>query len=331
MATARKRSTAAAVVLAMTALVAAACGSSGGGQLSAGGPKNKAAKSVVAAAAATGKIQTATYKIVVADSIRDASGRATMSTVTGAVDRQLQRTQESTDAPDVSVEEVVTDATTVYLKGGALLQGAGVDTPWASVSLTKYQQSPELYSSVSPFSFYDPGHDQLDGLMALAGILTQDVTEVGPATVDGVATTQYHATVSEAAITKMIKERVSTFMTLPDGPWDTEPEPAGVVVIDVWIDGQGLIHRLAATGPGGETDSSSGSDSGGTVTQGTTTVSTGTSTITFDLLTVNQPVTIDVPPASQVTAVDVSKLLGGTFGFGSGSGSATTSTAMGGG
>ena len=95
--------------------------------------------------------------------------------------------------------------------------------------------------------------------------------------------------------------------------------------IGIWIDGGGLIRRLTVDEDGviGVDSSEDGSSDGSPGTSQVTT-ETGTISMTYDLLTVNQPVHIVIPPADQVTTMDT----GDDCGSGSTSSTSTTSTPL---
>ena len=129
--------------------------------------------------------------------------------------------------------------------------------------------------------------------------MSSDVSEAGSATVDGVQTTQYLATITPQ---DQLRMHTRTGVTDPS-PWDTDPtatDPAYLPTLHlhIWIDVNGLVRRctLDADGVlGGRYDGTDGSTGTSQVTK-----ETGVIHMSFDLLTVNQPVHIEIPPPDQV-------------------------------
>jgi hypothetical protein len=292
------------VAIVVASLVAlSGCGKADdSGQVSVGDAKVKA---LAAAADKTDAIDTANYRLVgVASS--DASQDITVS---GSVDRTAHladavgtRPHDSGyDGTVAAATEALVDGETVYLKGVGTLFGAS--TPWVSGDLAVWRSSPWAFIGLTsdPFAMFSPDRDAFDGIMQFLQIVSTGVTEVGTETVDGAATTHYRARLDmntvEAAMDHHLRETLGTAM----GNGVTIDTTPGTLSVDVWIDGNGLIRRFVGTGPNGESSSES---SGGTTS---TRTSNGTFTITFDLLTTGQPVTITPPPADQVTKVDFSK------------------------
>jgi hypothetical protein len=292
----------AAVAAALAVAVSlSACGSSGGGgQLSAGGPQVKA---LSAAAAKTDGLDTATWKLAAADSQNSTNDE----TITGSVDRtrQLAEADSTSGFQGARKERLVIAGDTVYLTGANLAAEFNVSTPWVSGDVAVWRKYDVFTAEADPFVAFSANGDPLDGIMVFLQTISSGVSEVGSETVDGVATTHYHADVPlqsvEAAIARKLSETVGT-----DGGETVDTTP-GTLHVDVWIDAGGLIRRLVATGPSGDSSSASG---GGTTSS---TTSSDTATLTFDLLDVGSPVDITVPPADQVTKVDLSKLFGSTI------------------
>ena len=307
----RARRTAAVLVVLGLAAAMAACGSDSGGQLAAGGPK---VETLSAAAARTDSLDTATWKLVATDSSVDGS----TWTITGSVDRSRhlaettaaespQSGQTSSDGMALVGREVIVEGDTVYLHVGELAGLVHASTPWVSGDTAGWRSSvfSTMLLSQDPFSIYSSTGDAFDGTMAFLRTISAGVTKVGTETVDGVSTTHYHADVDLEAVENELRHQLAeTLGTALGDDGMTVGTTTGTLSVDVWIDGNGLIHRCVASGPSGDSSTASGG--------GTTSVarSGGTFTLAFDLLTTGQPVHIVVPPADQVTKVDLSKLGG---------------------
>jgi hypothetical protein len=194
-------------------------------------------------------------------------------------------------------DEQIEDGTTLYLKfpHGSAFPDADASKPWVRETLPS-----DASDQVGTFGFLGPlGADPLTQLERYSS----DVTEKGPETVDGVQATHYAAT-----ITPQDEHRMRTSATgdpnVSIATTATDPADLPTTDIDVWVDGSGIVRRLTMdmTGVIGMSDSSSGSSDGSTDTS-VVTKETGTMTMSFDLLTVNEPVHVFVPPPDQVTTL----------------------------
>ena len=294
--------------LAAVALVAtmSGCGrGDGSGQVAVGGAKVEA---LAAAADKTDGVDTATFHFTATDTSSEGGDQE----LSGSIDRanHLAETRSKvsggSDAEGSALaggSDVVVDGQVVYLHTAGMDQVFHVSTPWVSGDLAAWRSSAWSMVVVTsdPFTLFSPQRDTFDGVMAFLRTISGGVSKVGTDTVDGTSTTHYQARldmrVVESEIGRLLAQTTGT--SLDDGETvSTEP---GTLTVDVWIDGGGLIRRFVATGP---TDDSSSSFSDGTVS---TTRTNGSTTLTFDLLTVGQPVHVAVPPADQVTEVDFSK------------------------
>jgi hypothetical protein len=312
----------AAVGAAVVALVLAACGQSdGSGQVSVGGPKTGAARAVVAAAAATEKAETGTFRISYV-MVTDGDTSSNLSAIsTGSFDRAAERWSEHTEAsvptsahdPGSSgsydgPSDTVRDGTTLYVRLSTPMSG-NASKPWIATPVGEGEPVSPL-DAVMPFGSTGPG--PLDEITDLSS----GVTDLGAAAVDGVDATHYQATITPQDQLRMRTSATGPMGTFDTGPSATDPADLPTVHVDVWIDGSGIVRRLTLhiVGLLGMSSSGSGSSDG---SSGTTqeTRQTGTMTMTLDLLTVNEPVHIEVPPRSQVMS------MGPTCGEGS-----TTST-----
>lgn len=178
--------------------------------------------------------------------------------------------------------EEVLSPTAIYAKFPApVLQSLGVTTPWVQVPL-------------ATAGALSSGPDQTLTLLATQA---RNVTLVGPATVDGVATNHYRANVdprkSSAALPAGLRatvEQLYATSKLTDVP------------VDVWIDADGRAVRIASTVtlqvPAGATDTTVAGSAAPTTAGATQAVTT---TSQFDLSRYGTPVSAQPPAADQVS------------------------------
>jgi hypothetical protein len=190
--------------------------------------------------------------------------------------------------------ELITAGGTTYVAteglGGLLAGGQAVSTPWIAY------ESPADGSGASVVPFVGSGGASsfLASLRGAGGT----VTEVGTDTIDGVAVRHYRGTIDPAAATQAAPEARSGLAQL-----GTDPFP-----VEAWIDDDGIVRRL-------ELSPSLGAGAGALGALG----AAGGLMITVELRDLGRPVTIDVPPASEVTRVDPSTVSGlGAGGLGAG-------------
>jgi hypothetical protein len=277
----------------------------GSGQVSVGEPKTAAARAVVAAAQATEQLDTGTFKTTFTEVTDHDTSQNISATVTGSFDQAAHRYEIQTVATVPALSDgnrtatgpivEIRDGDTLYLE---LAVPPGTPTnagtkPWVSEPL------PAQMAGLGPFGFFSTGI----GVDALADLehVTGGVTDLGPANVDGVDTTHYSATLTPQ---DMVAIEAQVMSTAPaKSPFGTEPLSVAdqpTLHVQLWIDGAGLLRRYTMDGTG-VIDTSVSSDD----TTGTTQLTrvTGTMSMTFDLLTANQPVDIQIPPPDQVTAI----------------------------
>src|SRR5262249_32274694 len=163
---------------------------------------------------------------------------------------------------------------------------------WVSGDLAVWRSSPFALVLVTndPFVMFSSDRDALDGIMQFLQTISTGVSQVGDETVDGVPTTHYQARLDMSTVEAELTSRLHETMGTAIGDDLTVNTVPGTLSVDVWIDGNGLIRRFVGSGPSGGSDTSS-----------------GTTTVTFDLLTTGEPVHITPPSADQVTKVDFSK------------------------
>jgi LppX_LprAFG lipoprotein len=174
-------------------------------------------------------------------------------------------------------EEILTGHT-LYLKMPALAQQLG--KPWVKFSFAELQNGTGI--SLAQIIQQAQQNNPLVQMQMLAG--AKNVRLAGHQVIDGVPTTHYTGTYTVAA----------ALARLPSSLRATEQkglQTLGVtsVQFSVWIDGQHQARKIVAH-------------------------ETGTSehaTVTLTVTGINQPITVTLPPASQVATIPASALKGG--------------------
>lgn len=178
------------------------------------------------------------------------------------------------------LSEILTPST-LYMKWSFLTTSLHLSKPWLAIPL----------SSVSQKSGVNLG--QIFSQLQSSGPLTEtrllggatSVHEVGTGTIDGVAVTEYSGTLpldkGIGYLSGSVKAQVKQAMAA-----------AGISTakFTVWIDGQHLVRKSVVT------------ESGKSVTE----------VITTTVTSINQPVNITIPPASQTSPMPSSALSSGT-------------------
>jgi hypothetical protein len=270
-ASAIRRPAAAAACATAAVLLAAGCGSATAGQDDASG-----AQAITTAAHDAAKITSVTAAI----SVR-VSGPASVTT-TGTIREQLDpapllsmHLNSALGGAQTAVSAVVTRSA-AYLHLGIL--GRMLAKPWLKVPLTGTEAGQSSFAQLlRSLTFSDPlGQARL--LQAV-----RQAHKVGTADIDGVPTTQYSATYTPSAVLPQLTPKLRRQL----GPQLRSIH--GRVHLDIWIDAQHRVRRITETGhvAGEEL----------------------VTTITYSGY--NQPVSITVPPASQVQSVSGLGQLGG--------------------
>jgi hypothetical protein len=194
--------------------------------------------------------------------------------------------------PGGKVEMIVGKGSVVFVKAPMLASFIPASTPWIKLDPSSLPQGQggglgAASAAVNPAAI----------LAAIKDALT--VEEVGADTVDGAETTQYRASVDLVKLLPLLAQ-----MT-PDAPTDAEMQKAKdqleklglqTLPIELWVDGAGFIKQIQLALDLSSIDA----DHPGT-----------SFSLTLTLSDVGEPISIDVPPASQVT--DISDLLAGAF------------------
>jgi hypothetical protein len=165
----------------------------------------------------------------------------------------------------------------VYIKLGMLTQALHTTKPWIEMPLSALNKSTgmNLSSLINQMQESSP----LTQTQLLAG--ATNVRTVGTSTLNGVPVTEYTGSYAmSAALARLPADLRGQLSQLVQKVGITE------VQFQVWIDGQHQLRKMIATEHG----------------------SALTETITMTVTSINQPVTISVPPASQTTTLPASAL-----------------------
>ncbi len=266
----RRRVAVAIATAAIAALAAAGCSSAAGSSGSSGSSGGQPASAIQAIQLASDQAQ----KINSMDmSINEHLGS---STVTGTIQAQLKPTilmQEdlsvSTSGTALSMSAIITDQV-FYLKIPQLTGLTG--KPWAKITVSQLSTKTGLNLAQAFQQAENLGPSTTSRLFTAS----KDVHKVGTATIDGVATTEYAGTYTPADAIKQLPASLSKQMSSLLNSMGTSP-----VSFQVWIDGGNVMRKMVEN----------------------LTIAGQSAVITINVTSVNQPVNIVLPPASQVAAV----------------------------
>ena len=162
-------------------------------------------------------------------------------------------------------------------------------TSWVEVNLNTVDES-KLGESLSQVS--DSSQASTQTLSYLEGVSSSGVTTVGPATIRGVATTEYKASVD---LTKVAAHESAQEQTAVQ-TLETELQNS-TIPLQVWLDDQGRVRQVAY-------QLSLPSETNSIPLPGSTTAAASSSfTATIDFYDFGTPVDVSAPPANQVDNV----------------------------
>jgi hypothetical protein len=167
--------------------------------------------------------------------------------------------------------------TTLYLKSAQLTQELHLTKPWLAVPLSAASKSSGI--NLSQLVNQATGTSPLTQAQMLGA--SSSVREVGTGSIGGVPVTEYAGTISVAKAIAALSGGAKAEMEQMNAAAGLTTEK-----YTVWIDGQHIMRKAVITGTG----------------------TTLTETVTVTFTSVNQPVNITVPPASQTTTVPSSDL-----------------------
>lgn len=226
----------------------------------------------------------------------EVGGTTQSFSMTGGIDFAGKRTQFAMTIPDLGAIQTVVDNGVVYEEIPQLASMMGTK-PWLKIDPTTLAQSGGPFASMMKSALQSESSDPSKQLDFLEGV-TGTVTTVGAESVGGVSTTHYRFASS--------LDKVLQNLPASDQPGFQQVVTAlgsSNAMVDVWIDGQGLVRQVSFALTPSPTATPSGDSTLGNISTH--------ATIAFSNF--GAPVTITVPPASQVT--DFSQILSGLGGL----------------
>jgi hypothetical protein len=225
-------------------------------------------------------------------------GRAAEATATGAFDNTSRRATMRMDlagfaqafgqAPgdeEALRMDMVLDGTVAYMRFPLLTGMLPGSKPWLRLDLVELSKREGFdLGQIQSFSDSDPRRT-LDYLRVVSG----EIRTVGRERVRGVATTHYRAAVDLRKYPDVVPDEQRELVRKATEKL-VEQLGVGAVPVDVWVDGNGLVRRVAL-----EFD---------TGAAGSAPLAT---TVRMDLYDYGVPVTVSLPAASEVT--DLAALL----------------------
>ena len=259
------------------------------------GPKAPSAADLSKAAAATGEVTSERFVLTVATTPADGDP-AVEVTSSGAIDGANGRAQLQADLSGTlggesgnTTLEAVYDGDTVYLK--APLLSSFTDKPWVSISADQLGKAAASFDG----SLQSDPDSFLTFLEGAGGT----VKTLGTEDVRGVPTR--HVSVS-IDVKQLLDEAAGPKREKLQEQLDQlglSLEDLGPLPAEAWIDGDGFVRRFTVSFDLSELSKLDDQlDAKGVITQ------------TIELYDFNEPVEVQVPPASQVATFDVSKLFG---------------------
>lgn len=203
---------------------------------------------------------------------------------TGQIDFTTGDASVSMAIPSIGHMDMRIVKPTIYLQ---IPSGLGTALPagksWVSVDLDSPTVSSALGASFSQLT--DSANLSTDSLSYLQAVSAQGVATLGPATVRGVPTTEYSATVDLAKAGRNRSPAVQALLRKLQSELGVSSLP-----VEVWLDAQGQIRRESLQE---------------SMTMGGTRVDVG---VTVELYDFGTPVDVAPPPADQT--IDISSMLG---------------------
>lgn len=179
----------------------------------------------------------------------------------------------SSSGQSTNISEILT-STALYMDIPGLSGATG--QPWTEVPFSELSGS--LGTALNQAVQEAESGDPLTQTQLLA--VSKNVHEVGTQVINGVSTTEYSGSVSPSAALNALSPSLSK---------ELAPELkmlSGDINFDVWLDSQHMVHKVVEN----------------------ETVNGQAATVTVNVTSENQPVTISVPPSSQVYILPASAL-----------------------
>lgn len=285
----------AAAVLTSVALVASACGSSGNAS-SGNASSSSPSRAVDAAYTTTMKAKTARFSFTETAQGGSATGSSSVSVSgKGEVDFSDNAFQMSINSPTGGTIKLLETKAMLYIEVPSSDRSQiSEGKPWASVNLNQVDED-DLGKSFSQLAsvMTDSPTDALSELQSVS----KRVTKSGTATIDGVTTTGYKATVDLTKVAAKVKETEGgkAAQAITD---EEKALGATTLPVEVWIDNKGMVRRY-------ESKTATSSSATGSSASGTT------ATLTITLSDFGSAVHVTAPSAAQVANV-TSKVIAAT-------------------
>jgi hypothetical protein len=283
----------AAGLAAITAMTAAGCAASSSSSAGTGGssaPPASALAAVKLAATTTGRVNsftgTLSMKGTVNPGVASSAGVSGGMSMTGSFAEQLRPTlllsasigsysMLGTSLPG-GLTELITP-TALYLKSPAITQELHLTKPWVTVSLSAASKGSGV--NLSQLVSQATGSGPLTQAQMLGA--SSSVRQVGTGSIDGVPVTEYTGTIP-------VVKAIDGLSGSAKAEMEQANTAAGLTneTYTVWIDGQHIIRKADITGTG----------------------ATMTEHVVMTVTSVNQPVNIAVPPASQTSSLPAGAL-----------------------
>jgi hypothetical protein len=246
----------------------AVTGCSGGGHGTSVAPETKALTAMKLAASTSQDVRTLTAHL------SEQSTGSTLSTLTGTIQVELRPTTlieakftiTGKNSAKTKLDEILTSRA-IYFKDPAFSRASG--KAWIKISVSQLSSKGAL--GLSSLLQNLEGSNPLDQTQFFTA--SKDVKVVGSQTVSGVATTEYAGSYSPSAAYARLSPRLRKLL----GP-SLQALGRSKVAFHVWIDGQHLIRKATET----------------------ETVNGQTFATTLEVTSVNKPVKITMPAASEV-------------------------------
>jgi hypothetical protein len=258
------------VAAAGIALVAAGCGSA---------TSAPASPQKIVLDAYTSTVGARSADVAINERITGVAGETQPVTLsgTGSVDFGTRQEQLSLSVPSVGTMVVRSVYPVMYIQmPAALASQLPSGKSWLSINLDEVAQS-KLGASLSQLS--DSSQAATQTLSYLQSVSSSGITTVGHATVRGVQTTEYKASVdlTKAAASKSAQAQAATQKL--ESELGTSSLP-----VQVWIDAKGMARRI-----GYQINVPNAGDGGAASVD-----------VTLDLYNFGVPVSVSAPPAAQV-------------------------------
>ena len=184
---------------------------------------------------------------------------------------------------DGVIEIIFVDGTT-YLRWSLFTALFGAETEWVSIAGTGYA---DALDSVSDFGLGEfPSPDELLDFLADVG----SVEEVGTETLRGVETTHYAAVIDLEAVLDTLP--AAEFASLESELLERGLTSLPNIPVELWIDGDGLIRKVALKIDFSDFDLAGGDELPGAMS------------LVIEFFAFDDEVVIEAPPAGEVTPID---------------------------